>query len=244
MNAVVRASGLRVSYGERKVFEDVSVCLVAGRLIALVGPNGSGKSSLLRLLAGVQRPSAGVVERDGKVTLIAPNADPPSDLTPEDLALYGVALRQRPWVWGVPAEARERIAGALGRCGLLDQARAPVGTLSAGEVQRAWIAAALAAQSSAVLIDEPTSHLDLRYQVEVLRTLRSLSAHGVSVVVALHDLTLAARFADEIMLLASGHLQAGPPEAILSATALSAAYGISVTLHRHPEEGYLICLPG
>jgi ABC-type cobalamin/Fe3+-siderophores transport system ATPase subunit len=240
---VVRAEGLAVNYGARAVFAGLDLTLSGGRLLALVGPNGSGKSSLLRVLAGTQRPSAGRVIRSGSVALIAPMGDPPGDLTPFDLAGYGLSARKKFWQWWLLHDEQRRIREALERCGLADRADDPVAGLSAGEVQRAWIAAALATAPDALLVDEPTSHLDLRYQVEMLQMLAALARSGVSVVVAIHDLTLAARFADDMALIANGRLQTGPPDEILEPAALSAAFGTPVSTHRHPTGGYLICLP-
>ena len=132
---------------------------------------------------------------------------------------------------------------ALLRCELEQRADDPVALLSAGEVQRAWIAAALATAPDVLLVDEPTTHLDLKYQLGVLQTLRELSRAGVAIVAAIHDLTLAGRFADEIALVADRRLQCGPPDEILESRALSDAFGVAVSTYRHPQAGYLVCLP-
>jgi ABC-type cobalamin/Fe3+-siderophores transport system ATPase subunit len=243
MSAAVSAQGLGLRYGAREIFHDVSLMLHPATVTAVVGANGAGKSSLFRLLAGVQLPSAGSIERSAPVMLIASDAAPPPDVTPRDLAGYGLALR-RPWYRFAPGPEEERaIAFGIERAGLADRADDPIGSLSAGEVQRAWIAAALATKPAALLVDEPTSHLDLRFQLEVLRTLRSLAASGVAVAVAMHDLTLAARFADRAAMFADGTLLVGPPEKIFEPGALARAFGIAVTTHRHPVDGYLVCLP-
>lgn len=242
--ALLQGHGLKVSYGTRRVFENLDIAIPRGRFVALVGPNGSGKSSLLRVLAGAQRPTAGHVTREGSVALISPAGDPPGDLTPLDLAGYGLAARRHFWQWSLPRGDEQRIRSALSRCNIEDRADEPISNLSAGEVQRVWIAAALATAPDVVLIDEPTSHLDLRFQVEMLQTLAALAVSRISVVAAIHDLTLAARFADDIALIAHGKLDVGPPDEILEPSALSTAFGVDVSTHRHPQQGYLICLPG
>jgi len=178
MKPGVAAHGLSVAYGRRGVFADAAITLDAGRLTALVGPNGAGKSSLLRVLAGIQRPQSGAVERCTRVALIATSLALPPDVTPAQLSSYVLALR-RPWwrLWPDDTE-RSAVQAALERTGLLDRADDSATTLSAGEIQRAWIAAALAADAGVLLVDEPTTHLDLRYQLEVLRMLKTLARSG------------------------------------------------------------------
>ena len=243
MTTALRAEQLAVAYERRSVFANVDLSLLGSRFVALVGPNGGGKSSLLRVLAGVQQATAGQVVREGKVALIAPVGDPPGDLCAFDLAAYGLSAKRRFWQWGLNPEDERRIHAALAQCMLDDRHADPLGCLSAGEMQRAWIAAALAARADVLLIDEPTTHLDLRFQLEVLETLVRLARSGVSVVAAIHDLTLAARFADDVALLANGALVCGPPEEVLEPQALEQAFGVPVSTHRHPQDGYLICLP-
>jgi iron complex transport system ATP-binding protein len=194
-------------------------------------------------LAGLQRPDAGTATRAEGTALIISSVNPPSDVSPRALADYGLALR-RPWWQFAPSPSDSAATeSALAQTGLLDRADDPVVTLSAGEVQRAWIAAALASSASTLLIDEPTSHLDLRYQLEVLHTLRRLATSGAAVAAAIHDLTLAARFADVVALIAGGRLTSGTPDAIFDARVLRDAFGIDVSIHRHPSDGYLVCLP-
>ena len=243
MTPAVTADGVTVRYGRRTIFSEVRLTLAAGTFTAIVGPNGSGKSSLLRVLAGVQRASEGTTSRNGGVALIASAAHPPPDVSPRELADYGLALRRPWWRMRPSAQEEEAVHAALVRTGLSDRADDPIATLSDGEVQRAWIAAALATSAATLLIDEPTSHLDLRYQIETLQTLREVAAHDVAVCAAVHDLTLAALFADTISLLAGGSLVSGPPAEILEPGALRDAFGIDVSVHHHPADGYLVCLP-
>lgn len=243
MNARASVANAGVAYGRRTVFSDVDLTVAAGTFTAIVGRNGSGKSSLLRLLAGTQAPSTGSATRDGRAALIATSSPPPPDVSPSELADYGLALH-RPW-WRLKPSAGEAasVAGALARTGLVDRASDPVSTLSDGEIQRAWVAAALAAGCSILLVDEPTSHLDLRYQIEVLQTLRALSREGVAVAAAIHDLTLAARYADVAAMFVDGGIAVGSPRDVLTADAVTRAFGVGVTIHDHPTEGYLVCMP-
>jgi ABC-type cobalamin/Fe3+-siderophores transport system ATPase subunit len=243
MSIAVSGRSLGVRYGERRVFDGVYLDLTAGKLIVIVGPNGSGKSSLLRALAGIQKPTHGTVRRAAPTLLIGSQAAPPPDVTPRDLAGYGLALR-RPWYRLAPSlEEDEAVDAALARTGLTDRARDAIGEMSAGEVQRAWIAAALATKVGALLVDEPTSHLDLRFQIDVLNTLRALTTDGVAVAAAVHDLSLAARFGDVVCVLAGGTMIAGFPESVLTPEILSRAYDVEVNVHRHPTWGFLLCTP-
>ena len=243
MAAIVQAEKVAIRYGARTVIEGVSATVTSGRRVAIIGPNGSGKSSLLRVLAGIQPPSAGRIYQAGRAALVAPTGDPPGDLTPFDLAAYGCGSQRKFWQWSLPADDAARVRDSLKRCELDERAQEPVATLSAGEVQRAWIAAALASAADVVMVDEPTTHLDLRFALSVLDTLSSLARSGVGVVAAIHDLTLAARFADEVWLVSDGCVHSGPPEEILERRALTTAFGVSVSTHRHPQSGYLVCLP-
>ncbi|MBV8222465.1 MAG: ABC transporter ATP-binding protein, partial [Candidatus Eremiobacteraeota bacterium] len=231
MSALLAARDLAVRYGPRAIFERVDVAIESGKLIALVGPNGAGKSSLLRVLAGTQLPHAGSVARKTRVALVATSLALPPDVTPAQLSGYVVAIRRAWWRVGQSAAERTAIETALERTGMRERANDPAATLSSGEVQRAWIAAALATDAGVLLIDEPTTHLDLRYQVEVIRTLKSIARSGVGVVVAIHDLTLAARFADAIALLAGGAMEIGEPHAVLRPATLERAFGTEITTH-------------
>jgi ABC-type cobalamin/Fe3+-siderophores transport system ATPase subunit len=198
---------------------------------------------LLRVIAGLQRPQEGAAMRAAGITLVVSSINPPPDVSPRELIDYGLALR-RPW-WRLSPDARDAAAAdsALTKTGLTERADSAVATMSAGEVQRAWIAAAIAAAPAALLIDEPTTHLDLRYQIEVLRMLADLRSDGIAIAAALHDLTLAGRFADTIALLSAGRLVCGPPHEVLKPDAIAEAFDVDVTVHRHPADGYPICLP-
>ena len=242
MSTALIARGISVKYGPRRIFSDLDVSVDTGRLTALLGPNGAGKSSLLRVLAGVQAPSSGTVERHARAALIATASSLPPDVTPAQLAGYLVALRAPWWRLQRSAEERSAIAAALKQTGLSERADDPAANLSTGELQRAWIAAALASGAGALLIDEPTTHLDVRYQLDVLRMLKVLARSGRAVFVAIHDLTLAARFADSVALLAGGALQVGSPQSVISSETLAPAFGVDIDVH-NDAEGNIVCAP-
>ncbi|MDQ2817625.1 MAG: ABC transporter ATP-binding protein [Candidatus Eremiobacteraeota bacterium] len=243
MIAALRAADLSVRYGPKTVFSDVTFELEAGSFTGLVGPNGAGKSSLLRVLAGVQKPASGNTRRSGSAVLIDASGAPPGDLTAHELAGYGMAIR-RPW-WRFRATEQESAItqAALVQTGLAARGHDAIETLSAGEAQRAWIAAGLATQPAILLIDEPTAHLDLRYQLEVVQTLRQLARSGVAVLAAIHDITLAARCCDAIALLADGALVCGPSASVLEPARLSRAFGVGVATYRLPDDDSIVCVP-
>lgn len=243
MTATAAVRSLSAAYGDRLVFAGVTLTLEPGTLTAVIGPNGSGKSTLLRAFAGEVKPREGTVDRPSSLALITSSQAPPPDVTPRDLAGYGLALRRPWWQLGTSSDDVRAVDAALESVGLTAQAESAVSTLSDGEVQRSWIAAALAIGARTLLIDEPTSHLDLRYQLEVLRTLKALARGGVAVAAAVHDLSLAARFADVIALIAHGRLVAGRPESILDPQAIRDAFGVEVAVFPHPTEGHLLCVP-
>ena len=241
MTAAIMGSGLSVSYGRRSVFADLDVRVDAGHLTALIGPNGAGKSSLLRVLAGVQQPSSGTVARQTRAALIATALSLPPDVTPAQLAGYLLALRAPWWRLNRTAQERAAITAALEQTGLRDRADDPAANLSTGELQRAWIAAAIATGAGALLIDEPTTHLDIRFQLEVLATLKTLARAGQAILIAIHDLTLAARYADSVALLAGGALQIGAPLSLMKPETLAPAFGVDIEV-RKDSEGHLICV--
>ncbi len=179
----------------------------------------------------------------GRAAFIDSSVQPPADVTSEELAGYGLAARSKWWRLSPSSDHVAKVREALASTGLLQSASDPVGTLSAGEIQRAWIAAGLATSPAALFIDEPTAHLDMRYQLDVLRTLRKVAASGVAVLAAIHDLSLAARFCNSAALLAHGRVESGLPADVFEALALSRAFGVDISTHRHPNNGYLVCMP-
>jgi len=242
MSTALIGRGLGVAYGTRRIFNGLDVRVESGCLTALIGPNGAGKSSLLRVLAGVQAPSSGVVEQHARTAFIATAQSLPPDVTPAQLAGYLVALRAPWWRLHRTVQERSAITAALNQTGLGDHADDPAEHLSTGELQRAWIAAALATGAGALLIDEPTTHLDVRYQLEVLRVLKVVARAGHAVLVAIHDLTLAARFADSVALLAGGVIEVGGPESVIKPETLAPAFGVDIEI-QHDAEGNIICTP-
>ncbi|MEO3928726.1 ABC transporter ATP-binding protein [Micromonosporaceae bacterium B7E4] len=234
---------LCLGYHGRPVVRNASVELAPGVVTALVGPNGSGKSTLLRALARLHRPTDGTVTfADGspaldlnpqqfarRVTLLAQSRPVPSGVTVRDVVGYGRHPYRGRWRAGDPHGPRA-IGFAMDVTGVAGMADRGVDELSGGELQRVWLASCLAQDTRILLLDEPTTFLDLRYQVEILDLVRDLAdEHGVAVGVVLHDLDQAAGIADRIVLLQDGRIQgAGSPAEVLTEEALSRAYGIPI----------------
>lgn len=245
----LEAAGLCLTLQDVPVLRGVSLSVAPGEFVAVVGPNGSGKSSLLRCLYKAAIPETGRI-RLGQEPLatLTPRAvaqriavllqDPPADvgLPARDIVAMG-RLPHRPWYRGSCPKDRAIVAQAMLRTNTHALAERPLASLSGGERQRVLLARALAQQPRLLILDEPTNHLDLRFQVGLLRLVRSL---GISVVAALHDLNLAAMFADRLAVLDGGALVgAGPPQEVLTAELLADVFGVAARLDRHPDTGGL-----
>lgn len=240
--------------GRRFLVDGVSVELLSGQVLGLVGPNGAGKSTLLRMMAGLLPPTAGAAYVDdipvnrllphqlARRLAWVPQAVPVGlDFSVFDVVLMGRYVHSRGG-WRETPEDRAAAWQALVQTGAAHLANRVYSTLSGGERQRVVVARALAQDTKILLLDEPTSSLDLRHQLELLETLKRLARQrGVAVAVALHDLTLSARFCDRLVLMSNGKaVAAGTPEEVLTEENLRAVYGIEALVERHPRLGHLV----
>lgn len=240
---LLSVSELAISYGSRRVVEAVSFDLEPGTVTALIGPNGSGKSTLLRTIARLHAPDAGAVTlEDGAdllalsprafartITLLAQSRPVPGGLTVREVVTFGRHPHRSRWT-GQDPRGTAAVEKALALTRTAELADRPVAALSGGQIQRVWLASCLAQDTGVLLLDEPTTYLDLRYQVEILDVVRDLASdHGVTVGVVLHDLDQAAAIADHVVLLENGAVMAqGTPVDVLTAENLSRAYGVRV----------------
>ncbi|BCJ34238.1 ABC transporter ATP-binding protein [Actinocatenispora thailandica] len=254
----IDARKLTVAYGGDDVVHGASLTLRPGEVTALVGPNGSGKSTLLRAIARLHRARLGDVRlresADGgtdvdclaltakafarRVALLGQDRPTPGGLRVRDVVEFGRYPHRGRFGGGDPGGADE-IAHAIELTGLTPLADRPVDQLSGGQRQRVWLASCLAQQTGVLLLDEPTTYLDLRYQVELLDLVRDLADdRGIAVGVVLHDLDQAAAVADRVTLLSAGDVLAdGTPEAVLTADRLTAVYGIRIDVDTDPATG-------
>jgi iron complex transport system ATP-binding protein len=249
---------LSVRYGEQTVVHDVSFAVAPGEVVALAGPNGSGKSTLLRAATGLLSPSAGAVllpdgrrvadlgARDRARQLAwMPQEEPEGDNVPlAEYVAYGRYAHGS--VWERPSSADQAaVTAALEETDLADKPERGVRQLSGGERQRARLARALAQETAVLLLDEPTAHLDIGHQLDVLGRVRRIARQSPkAVVVALHDLNLAARFSDRIVVLSHGRRVAdGVPSEVLSAELLERVWGIVAEVRRDRVTGLPYLLP-
>lgn len=241
------ADKVRWSAGGRVIVDDVSLAAEPGTVLGLVGPNGSGKSSLLRLLAGLRTPAAGVVTLDGtpvgqvgrrtfarRVALVEQHATTDADVTVLDVVRLGRTPYRSalsPWTQRDDEAVRE----ALAWTDLADKAGQSWRTLSGGERQRVHLARALAQTPTELILDEPTNHLDIRHQIEIMRL---VSRRRTTTIMALHDLNLAALFCHRVAVMQAGRVVAvGTPGDVLTADSIATVFGVRAHVETSPVHG-------
>ncbi len=255
---MLRIEDLSVSYGSRRVLHNVSLEVNSGEVVALIGPNGAGKSTLVRAVSGVIPVEDGSVRTNGSDLIslapmmrarhlaVVPQA---VSMPPAFTVWETVLLGRTPYLnflGQVSAKDEEIARRALSRVDALDLSERRVGELSGGEQQRVLLARALAQSTPILLMDEPTAHLDLQHQVALMEMAQELAhTDGLAVLAALHDLNLAARYADRLALLVSGEIKAsGTARQVLGPETIAAAYGLPVEVIPHPfAENVPLVLP-
>lgn len=235
------AERVSVAYGRANIIEHLDLAIPRGVFTALVGPNGSGKSTLLRALAGLSPLSHGTIHLEGlpissrstkdiarRVGVLAQGPIAPDGLTVLDLVRQG-RYPHRSLFCNHSEKDDEACREALQLTGMAELASRPLENLSGGQRQRAWIAMTLAQQTPILLLDEPTTYLDLAHQIEVMELIGELVAsRGKTVVAVLHDLNQAARYADHIVMLKAGKIAvAGQPGTVMSSSIIEIVYGVS-----------------
>jgi iron complex transport system ATP-binding protein len=251
------AERLELAYDEHVVVDDLSLELSEGSFTAIVGPNGCGKSTLLRALGRLLRPTSGQVLLDGRAISRTPTREvarvlgllPQTPIAPEGLTVSDLVARGRhphqTWLqqWSRGDEAA--VAEALARTGMTQLAHRPVDQLSGGQRQRAWISMALAQGTDLLLLDEPTTYLDLSHQIDVLELVAQLHAeHGRTVVIVMHDLNLAARYAQRLVAMKDGVLVAsGPPAEVLTERLMADVFDLEARVVPDPVAGTPMVVP-
>ena len=248
MSAVLAADGVVIGYGDRTIVHETSLDVAAGERLALVGPNGAGKSTLLRALTGVLEPRRGAVllrgtrirSIDHKAVARAIAVVPELTQLPFAMAVHEVVelgrLPHDPPLSGMRPDDSEAVETAMERVGVAHLRDRDARQLSMGERQLVFIAIALAQAADVLVLDEPTAHLDIRHQVEVMQLLADLNERdGRTIVAVLHDLALAANFFPRVALMNAGRIVAdGPPAETLDAGNIRGVFGVDPALVRLP----------
>ena len=254
---VLSTQELSLGYEETTVVERLNLNIPTGAITALVGGNGSGKSTILKGLARLLKPQQGAAYLDGKkihrmptrqvareLAILPQSPEAPAGLTVEELVSYG-RFPYRRGLSGIAREDRTLISWALDITDMSELAERPVGTLSGGQRQRAWIAMALAQDTQTLLLDEPTTFLDVAHQLEVLRLLDRLNREQErTIVMVLHELNQASRFAHHMVAIADGRIAAeGAPSAVMTPETFRAVFGVEADVITDPRSGCLLCIP-
>ncbi|MCF2529686.1 ABC transporter ATP-binding protein [Yinghuangia soli] len=233
------ARGITVGYGSRTVIDGLDVAVPPGLVTTIIGPNGCGKSTLLGTLARLLRPARGSVVLDGEDIAKARTRDvakklgllPQAPVAPEGLTVSDLVARGRhphqSWLRQWSSDDADVVARALALTGVSDLADRPVDALSGGQRQRVWISMALAQGTDLLLLDEPTTYLDLAHAIDVLDLVDDLHEAGRTVVMVLHDLNLAIRYSDNLVVMKAGAILAqGHPRDVVTAELLHEAFGL------------------
>ncbi|MET7647461.1 ABC transporter ATP-binding protein [Streptomyces sp. NPDC005426] len=235
----LEARGVTVGYGGRTVIDGLDVVIPPGVITTIIGPNGCGKSTLLRTLTRLLKPARGAVVLDGediaalrtrevakKLGLLPQAPVAPEGLTVADLVARGRHPHQS-WLRQWSSDDAGVVAAALAMTGVSELADRPVDSLSGGQRQRVWISMALAQGTDLLLLDEPTTYLDLAHAIDVLDLVDDLHESGRTVVMVLHDLNLAARYSDNVVVMREGAILAqGHPRDVITAELLDEAFGL------------------
>jgi iron complex transport system ATP-binding protein len=251
------AEGVTLAYGDRLVVEKLDLAIAPGKITVIVGANGCGKSTLLRALARLLPPKEGRVVLDGAslqqrhskevartLGLLPQRPVAPEGIAVADLVGRGRHPHQRMLARWSPADYAA-VADALAATGISDLADRSVDELSGGQQQRVWIAMALAQETDILLLDEPTTFLDVAHQIEVLDLLTDLNRdRGTTIVMVLHDLNLAARYADELVAVRDGRVHAiGGPDEVITEVLVKEVFGLESRVIGDPLTGKPLVLP-
>ncbi len=259
MKLTLEAQSVKLGYGGKVIVPGIDLAFNKPEVVSIIGPNGSGKSTLLKALSRLLTPLAGTVLLNGKdihrlpprevarvMAILPQSVQAPGDMTVCDLAAYGRLPYKRMFEQLADVD-RSCIATALAATGMETMQQRRLDSLSGGERQRAWLAMALAQQPQLLLLDEPTTYLDIHHQLELMKLIRNLHQQmGLTIVMVLHDLNHAARFSQRIIAVKDGTVFAdGPVQAVFTAENLQALYGVETTVMAVEQGGstHLVCFP-
>ena len=246
----IAVDGATIGYDKRIISADLSVQIPEHSFTAIIGPNGCGKSTLLRALARVLTPSAGRVLLDGKEIGSYPSKEvarrvgllPQSSLAPDGIRVADLVSRGRAPYQGLFHQWRESdetaVAASLAAARLTDLSHRLVDELSGGQRQRVWVAMLLAQDTPVMLLDEPTTFLDIAHQYDLMELFRTFHQRGKTIVAVLHDINQAARYADHLIVMRDGQvLTTGPPEQVITAELIGDVFGLPAMVVPDPVTG-------
>ena len=251
----ISVKNLKVAYENNTIIEDLSISFPKGKISIIIGANGCGKSTFLKTIARINKPKNGdifindknikqIKEKDiaKEVAFLPQGPVCPSGLTVKELVAFGRFPHQK-MVGGLNSHDKEVVEWAIKETGLTEFADREVENLSGGQRQRAWIAMTLAQETEIIMLDEPTTYLDMSYQLEVLEVLQKLNKEkNITVIIVLHELNNACRFADNIIGLKKGKLICqGRPKDVITKETLKDIYGIDASLEFSENGEYPIC---
>lgn len=255
--ARLTTQAIAAGYDSTQILSDVSLAVANGQMTVLVGPNGSGKSTLLKTMARILAPNAGQVLLDGKSIHAAKSRDvaramgilPQGPIAPEGLTVRELVAQGRFPHQGLMRQWTRRdedaVESAMATALVTEFADRPVDSLSGGQRQRCWIAMVLAQETDLLLLDEPTTFLDLKVQVDLMELLADLAhSGGRTLVIVLHELSLAAAYADHLVMMKDGKIACeGAPDAIFTAERLKDVFDLDARVVRDAATGHLVCVP-
>ncbi len=252
----LHAEQLALAYDNNMIINGLELRVPAGKITALVGPNGCGKSTLLRGLARLLSPKQGHVYLDSKAIHTMPTKElakqigilPQSPVAPEGLTVRELVAQGRyphqSWFQQWSKEDEALTEEAMTITNIIDFADRPLDTLSGGQRQRGWIAMALAQETEILLLDEPTTFLDIAYQLEVLELMMTLNQSGRTIIMVLHDLNQACRYAHHLVAMRDGEIcAAGEPSTVLTADMVEQVFHIHAQIVADPVTGTPMCIP-
>ncbi|MEH6940827.1 ABC transporter ATP-binding protein [Bacillus sp. JJ722] len=248
---MLRAQSLDISYDYKKILDDFRIDVEKGEIVSIIGPNGSGKSTALKAMSRLIPVERGKVFLDGKdlqslssksisqmMSVLFQSNEPPSDITVEDLVKYG-RVPHKKWYERTNDEDVNIVEWAIEKTGLTSLKQRLVSSLSGGEAQRAWIAMSLAQRPKILLLDEPTTYLDIAHQLQLLELIHTLNQDlKMTVVMVLHDLNQASIYSDKICVLSKGMvMKYGTPEVIMTKEMIRNVYGVECEIDSHYQHG-------
>lgn len=254
---VLEVKNLKLSYGSEPIFRDLTLSIPRGKITVFIGSNGCGKSTLLRSMARLLKPEEGTVVLDGRNIATLPTKEiakqlailPQGPTAPEGLTVLQLVKQGRypyqSWLRQWSSEDERVVRAALAATHLSEFSERPVDSLSGGQRQRAWIAMTLAQETDVILLDEPTTYLDLTHQIEVLDLLFDLNlSKQRTIVMVLHDINLACRYAHHIVAIKDRKVYAaGKPEEIVTESMVETVFGLQCRVMPDPFFGTPMCIP-